>query len=110
MKLTSIATATWILLVLCFMASLPAWAAVDRGAIQGTVTDAQGAVVPNVAVEVTNTDTNVTVNTRTNDAGFFAAIELVTGNNYTVRFRVPGFKVVERNKVEVKAGTKVNMD
>ena len=24
------------------------WSAVDRGAIQGTVTDAQGAVVPNV--------------------------------------------------------------
>ena len=105
----------------CFQSALMGWmlylliaiecpAAVDRGAIEGIITDPQGAVVPNVVVEVINTDTNIAVNTRTNGAGFFAVIELVPGSNYTVRFRVPGFKVVERTKVEVKAGTKVNLD
>jgi hypothetical protein len=110
MKLKSTVAVTCVLLGFGLLAVLPAWAAVDRGAIQGTVTDAQGAVVPNVAVEVTNTDTNITAATRTNDAGFFAAIELVPGNNYTVRFRVPGFKVIERTKVEVKAGTRMILD
>ena len=40
---------------LCLMAAGVCQAAIDRGAIQGTITDPQGAVVPNVAVEVTNT-------------------------------------------------------
>ena len=57
---------------LCLMAAGVCQAAIDRGAIQGTITDPQGAIVPNVAVEITNTATNVTVNTRTNDAGFYA--------------------------------------
>jgi hypothetical protein len=110
MKCTRQLAVVFMSAALCFGLAVSGWGAVDRGAIQGTVKDSQGAVVPNVEVEVTNTDTGVSVKTRTNDAGFFAAIELVPGTNYTVRFKVPGFKVVERTKVEVKAGTKADLD
>src|SRR5258706_2273371 len=110
MRSRCIGATTRFVMSLCLLTGLPAWAAIDRGAIQGTVTDAQGAVVPNVEVEVINTDTNITVATRTNEAGFFAALELVPSKNYTVRFRVPGFKIMERTKVEVKAGTKAILD
>jgi len=46
-------------------------AALDRGAIQGTVTDPQGAAVPAVEVTVTNTATNVSTKVSTNTAGFY---------------------------------------
>lgn len=84
-------------------------AAIDRGAIQGTATDPQAAVVPNVVVEVTNTATNVTQTARTNQSGFYAVSELVPGP-YTVRFRAQGFAPVEFTNIELKAGTKVTVD
>src|SRR3978361_522683 len=52
------------LLALCFAASL---AAQDtRGAISGTVTDPQGAIMTGAAVTVTNTETNISVALATN--------------------------------------------
>lgn len=84
-------------------------AAIDRGAIQGTVTDAQAAAVPKVRVEITNTATGVTTNTVTNDTGFYAVAELVPGI-YTVRFQAQGFGTLELTKIEVKAGTTVTVD
>ena len=65
-------------------------AAIDRGAIQGTLIDAQGASIPKVRVEITNTATGVTTNTSTNDTGFHAVAELVPGI-YTVCFQAQGF-------------------
>jgi hypothetical protein len=84
-------------------------AAIDRGAIQGTVTDAQAASVAKARVEVTNTATGVTATTTTNDSGFYAVSELVPGT-YTVRFQVSGFSTLELTNIEVKAGTKVTVD
>src|SRR5437016_5482629 len=91
-----------------FVASL-CYAAIDRGAIQGTVTDAQAAAVPKVRVEITNTATGVTTNTLTNDTGFYAVAELVPGM-YTVRFQAQGFGTLELTKIEVKAGTTITVD
>jgi hypothetical protein len=54
-------------------------AAIDRGSIRGTVSDAQGAAVPKVRVELVNLETGVIVNTITNETGFYAALELVPG-------------------------------
>ena len=59
MRSKEIVAAIRIVVGFCLLVGLPAWGAIDRGAIQGTVTDAQGAVVPNVEVEVINTDTNI---------------------------------------------------
>ena len=67
--------------VLCLVVFLSgvAYAAIDRGAIEGTVVDPQAAVVPGVRVEVKNIATGVTTNTVTNDSGFYAVTELVPG-------------------------------
>jgi len=84
-------------------------AAIDRGTIQGTVTDAQTASIPKVRVEITNTATGVTATQFTNDSGFYAASELVPGS-YTVRFQSKGFATLEFTNIEVKAGTTATVD
>ena len=98
-----------LLLSLIMFFSGIAHAAIDRGAIQGTVIDAQAAVIPNVRVEVTNVSTGITTNTVTNDSGFYAVTELVPGI-YKVRFTVQGFSTLELSNLEVRAGTKTTAD
>jgi phosphatidate phosphatase APP1 len=47
--------------------------------MEGFVTDPQGATVPNAEVTVTAVDTEVTVNTKTNSAGYYRVVDLVPG-------------------------------
>jgi hypothetical protein len=81
----------------------------NRGQIRGTVTDAQGAVVPGVEVSVTNTETNLVTKLTTNESGFYLGTELVPGS-YTVQFRAQGFEKLDINNVVVKAGTTITED
>ncbi|MFB3923359.1 MAG: carboxypeptidase regulatory-like domain-containing protein [Terriglobia bacterium] len=85
------------------------WAAIDRGAVRGTVTDPQGAVVPNATITITNVERKVTQTVTTNDAGFYNVIELVPGE-YTVHVEASGFGPVEFSQVIVKAGDTVTVD
>ena len=68
----------------------------DRGTFVGTVTDATGAVVPNAKVAITNTETNVTVNTVTTDSGNYRMPNLAPGA-YRVKVEVAGFKTGVRD-------------
>jgi carboxypeptidase family protein len=81
----------------------------NRGQIRGTVTDAQGAVVPAVDVLVVNTETNIVTKLTTNESGFYLATELVPGT-YTVQFRPQGFEKLDINNVVVKSGTTITED
>jgi len=84
-------------------------ASIDRGAIQGTVTDQQGAVVAGAAVTIKNVDTNVESTLKTNSAGFYLAAELVPGR-YSVRIILKGFSPLEIANVVVTAGTTITTD
>jgi len=75
----------------------------NRGAIQGTVTDPQGAVIPGAQVLVRNDSTGVEAKLTTNSAGFYNALDLVPGQ-YTVQFKVAGFSDLVVSKVTVLAG------
>ena len=70
------------------------------GALAGTVTDASGAVVPNVTVTVINTDTNQT-RTSTTDGGGAYKFTLLPPGTYRVRFSAVGFKTEEVPSVTV---------
>jgi hypothetical protein len=59
--------------------------------ITGTVTDANGAVVANATVMITNTANGASFSTYTNSEGEFSRDGLVTGN-YIVSVTAPGFK------------------
>jgi hypothetical protein len=59
--------------------------------ISGTVTDPNGAVVPNATVTITNTSSGASFSTYTNADGEFSREGLAAGN-YTVSVTAPGFK------------------
>src|SRR2546423_13335044 len=87
---------------LCVLAGCASiWAAIDRGTIRGTVTDPQGAVMPQVQVIMNHTDTGVQITGQTNGAGFYLFPELVPGN-YDVHFEAKGFIAADVTKVVVK--------
>jgi hypothetical protein len=86
-----------------------AWAQVSRGMITGTVTDPSGAVVPGVAIKVTNTATGVTNNVITNSTGNYTAPLLPTGT-YSVTAEKTGFRRYIQSNVIVPVGETVRVD
>src|SRR5580700_5107139 len=77
--------------------------------IVGTVTDPSGAVVPNVAVTLTNTDTGRSVVIPTNDAGQYVAVDLQIGH-YRVKAEAKGFKVSEQKDIVLTVGDRIRVD
>ena len=68
-----------------------AFAQSGAGSIQGTVTDATGAVIPGASIHVVNDATGVATDAKSNGAGFYQAPDLFTGH-YTVTASAPGTK------------------
>src|SRR5919108_2126240 len=66
-------------------------AQVTTGTILGTVRDSSGAVLPGVAVTVTNTDTNVVRMAVTDDRGDYV-VRLLPVGTYRVETALDGFK------------------
>jgi len=63
----------------------------SAGSISGLVTDSSGAVVPGVSIEVTDIDRNVSIETSTNEAGFYVATPLPPGR-YRITAESDGFR------------------
>jgi len=74
-----------------------------RGAINGTVTDPSGAVVPGATVKATESATNIDRTTTTTSEGQFAFQDIPTGL-YKVSVTASGFPIHAVDKVEVAAG------
>lgn len=77
---------------------LAAQATVGTGSIQGVITDATGAVIPNAKVTVTNRDTGRTIDLISTSAGTFNIGSLIPGN-YAVRVEEARFKTSETTVV-----------
>jgi hypothetical protein len=75
-----------------------------RGAINGTVTDPSGAVVPNAQVKATESTTGIDHTTTTTSEGVFSFQDIPLGF-YKVAVTATGFPVYAVDKVEVVAGT-----
>jgi hypothetical protein len=76
---------------------------VNGGSIQGTITDATGAVVPNANLQVTGSDTGSSKTLTTDSAGFFSIGPLNPGP-YKVLVTAPGFQKLSVTTV-VRTGT-----
>src|ERR1700722_16721436 len=72
------------------------------GIIEGTVTDASGAVIPNASVTITNKADSGTRTVTTNETGAYRPPALLAGE-YTVKVAVSGFRTVVRDAT-VNAG------
>jgi hypothetical protein len=85
-----------------FMTIAPALMAqtAATGALTGTITDPTGAVVPNVAVTATNTDTGQARTTTSGSDGAYK-IGLLPPGSYRVKFEAAGFNTIEVPTVTV---------
>ena len=79
------------------------------GAIQGTVTDPGGAIVPGATVAVTNVATGVETSKQTNEAGVYVITPLPPGE-YKVVVSLKGFQTLIQEKVIVDALTTVTVN
>ena len=79
------------------------------GAIQGTVVDQSGGLLPGVTVTVTNTETGLSRPTVTDEAGMFRA-ELLPVGTYDVLAELAGFAPQKQSKVSVTVGSTVTME
>jgi len=76
---------------------------VNGGAIQGSITDASGAVVPNASVVIKSTETGSLREIKTDASGYYSVGPLNPGN-YAVTIAAAGFQRLSVNTV-VKTGT-----
>jgi carboxypeptidase family protein len=87
---------------LCLSAAL-ALAQQGTAEIAGKVTDEQGAVLPGVAIVVTNEETGVFRDLVSGPAGTYFASQLVPGR-YKIAARLQGFQTTERSNLVVQVG------
>jgi outer membrane receptor protein involved in Fe transport len=74
------------------------------GAIRGTVTDPQGAVVAGADIVVKNQSTGFIVRMKTDSSGTYAATGLPLTGTYVVEVSSAGFKTVQTKGIQLEAG------
>ena len=100
-----------VVLVFACLSILPmsAVAQQETATITGTVTDATGAVVPRATVVATNLLTNLTVETKTDDAGLYVIPSLRPGE-YSVTAESAGFRKTIRSGVTLQVAQVARID
>jgi hypothetical protein len=89
------------------LAALPL--AAQTSSVQGTVSDAQGAAIPEAAVTAKNLDTSAERKTLTSAQGEYSMLQMPPGN-YAISFEKPGFRVSKSSIVlQVDTPAKLNM-
>ena len=75
----------------------------NSGDLRGTVTDPTGAVVPGAKVTLVNTETGVTTELTTNDAGIYDSVSIRPGK-YRITVTKEGFGTMVRDGVTLDVG------
>ncbi|QMV17643.1 TonB-dependent receptor [Granulicella sp. 5B5] len=89
-----------VLVALSMMCGQSSQAQQITGAIAGTVTDQQGAFVPNAMVKATNSATGYTRSV-VSDAGGAYNLQYLPVGSYTVQVTAPGFKTFVQQNLEI---------
>lgn len=79
------------------------------GNIQGTVTDASGAVIPNAQVVLTDNATQVKRTSKTNSAGSYV-FPGVPISSYRLDVTAPGFKSYSQTGIVLEVGSNISID
>src|SRR5579862_5686834 len=94
--------------VLFLLGASCAMAQEQRGLINGTVFDQQGAVVPNAAVTVTDNATGAVFTGKSTSEGSFTIPGLPFGT-YSISITAPGFRKWQTNSVQVITAQEANL-
>ncbi len=78
-------------------------------AVNGTVTDASKAPVPDARVTVTNTETGLIRRLTTNESGYFLAQSLQPGPGYEVQVEKDGFAIYSAKNLTLQVGQNVTL-
>src|SRR2546427_369294 len=81
---------------------------ITTGTIQGTVTDANGAIVPGASIEIKNLDTNLSRTLTTDEGGRFVALALPPGP-YSVTVSKQGFATAVAERLDLTVGQALNL-
>jgi len=98
---------TGLLFAFALFLSLHAFA--QEGTIVGTVTDSSGAAVPNATVTLTNTETGLSREIKTNPTGEYVVPGLHIGH-YVVKAVASGFKTAEKTGLVLNVGDRARVD
>jgi hypothetical protein len=85
------------------------WAQLDQGRLTGTVTDAQGAVLPGVTVTATSPSLIGTQTAITEEGGTYRFPALASGT-YALTFELTGFRTVKRENIQLSIGQTLTVD
>jgi hypothetical protein len=88
---------------------LAAQSQITTAAVDGTVVDASGAVLPGVTVELRNAETNLTRTLTTDRDGRFVVLQLPPGR-YTVTLKLTGFATLVMEDVRATVGEAVRLN
>ncbi|RRA48608.1 carboxypeptidase-like regulatory domain-containing protein [Acidipila sp. EB88] len=97
-----------LLLAFCCAFALGAFAQ-ENATVTGTISDSTGAVVPNVAVTLTNPATNQTRETQSSSSGSYVFDNLAIGN-YTLSATAPGFQRFSETNIVVNVAQTLKED
>jgi hypothetical protein len=104
--------AVWSLAValsLCLVAVSASAQTATTGSIAGTVTDAQGGVLPGATVTATHADTGTNYESVTDATGHFSILNVRVGR-YSVAVTMSGFKDQKQESVDVQLGVERAVD
>ena len=107
MKTRLFSLSALLITLLCLAA--PSFAQGDRGSITGIITDAAGAVVPNVQIIATQVDTNTAFKATSTSVGVYRIPYLPPGT-YRVSAAMTGFKAAVVDSVVVAVASVVTAD
>src|SRR5258706_1311611 len=94
-------------LVILFLVSLPLMA--QNASLVGTVKDQQDASMPNVTVSLTNTESGITLTTKTDAAGLYE-FPFVKPGKYSVKAEQSGFKTFAQREFTLAVGERARVD
>lgn len=108
-RLTRAASHLALCLVAFFALSTVAFSQADQGTIVGLVQDPTGAVIPNAAVTLTNTDTGLALTATTDSSGNYVFSPIKIGN-YKVTVAAPGFSTTTQENIQLHVQDRVEVN
>jgi len=80
----------------------------NQASVEGIVTDPSGAMVPNVAIKLTNTGTGAALTGTSNESGYFRFPVIPVGT-YELTAESSGFAPYKVTAIDVVVGAKINL-